>query len=354
MNLFAFISVFLGVFAWVMVMAFMDGLQDQSRRQMLNENPHLLWEGAIREDLVAKKAQVEALLGSQARSVEFSLQTEGLLERPVSKANNRDIEAVVMQGDLGVKPGKMHVGEELAMGMGLAGGELLELRSIWRLEGSSLGLSVSEVFSSQVYEIDKRVVRVNQRDLEKWLGFQSAVSRVAIQLKNPLQVDQYKNAVSKALGVPVKTWREVDESYWYSLKLERLAMGISMFFVIALASLAVNMALSARVAERGREIALLRALGLSKNQVFRLYLLEGVFIGGASIALGLIAAPVVATLVSKNFRLPDIYYRTELPLYWDVTAISLLSFFSLLLCIWASWRPAKRAMETAVASGLRF
>ena len=260
---------------------------------------------------------------------------------------------MILQSSDEVPHGKAYVGKELSDVAQILEGDEISLLSVWRLEGMPLKVEASEFFESGVYEVDKLLVKVNRGDLEQWLGLSSAVTRIAIQLKNPQEAELLQAAFSQSVGVPLKTWKQVDQSYWYSLKLEKFAMGISMFFVIALASLSVNMAVSARVVEKSREISLLRSMGMSARRIFIVYLSQGAVIGlTSSVAAALLAYPV-GEWVSHSYKLPPIFYVNDLPVSWNFHSIVALCLLSTLLSVWASWKPARRAMKTSISSGLR-
>lgn len=352
MTYFAFISVAAGVWAWISVISIMEGLQNDIRQNVLKEKAHLIWEGTPKEGIGALKNKIQANFSKDISDIQFNLETEGLME-PLESGAYKLGSGVVIKGDISVPRGMSAIGLELAEMMRLFEGDRFNLRSVWKLEGVPLNLAISSIDPQQLKELDRWQLRVNKEELEEWLGLSGYVSKIEIKVNEPYKVENIQASLSKSLGVPLKSWKEVDAAHWYSLKLEKIAMSIALFFVVILAALAVHFALSVRVTEKRREIALLMALGASVKKLFVIYLLEGVFIGVLGAAFGLASAYITCLLVSKNLRLPDIYFSTQIPVKWDWTVNIMFTLLCILICVLASWGPARRISKTDIPLALR-
>lgn len=355
MNRLALISLVIGVFAWTSVVSIMNGLQRDIRERVLSEKPHLIWEGSPREDLAPLEAKLRALAPQEIKKTEFILQSEGLLEVAHSQQRGRvSGSGVLIQGrDLGKGTDDNQMGIELASLLRLAPGDELRLRSAWRLEAPPLLLQAGPTFETGVYDVDRSTLRIDRKKMESWLGLRGAVSRVEIQLHDPLKAAEFRESFSKVLGLELKTWEESESALWYSLKLEKYVMFLAIFFIVLLAALAVHLALAVRVAEKTREIALLRALGAPEGALLRIYLFEGLFLGVVGSLTGLLLSFIFCRVVSGYFKLPEFYYSTSIPVDWSwSTNLSLISI-TLLLCGVASYFPARRVRELEICEALR-
>jgi lipoprotein-releasing system permease protein len=353
MNRFAFLGLVVGVFAWTAVVSIMNGLQGDMKTRILREKPHLLWEGTPRSDLESKEGALKKALGTELSNVKFILQTEGLIEVPNQQQQGRiSGSGVVIQGIEGLG-NDAEAGSELASLLRVTVGDEIRLHSVWRLDLPPLELRLMSLFQTGVYEIDRSGVHVDRRLLENWLGLKDAVSRVEIQIKDPARVSEYRAAAEKALGVPLKTWQETEASLWYSLKLEKIVMGIAVFFIVLIASMAVHLALSVRVADKTREIGLLRGLGADDKILARLYLSEGLVLGVAGSFVGLFVSWAFCKIVSGYYQFPDIYYFTTVPVDWNWGTCIGLSIIAVILALFASWLPANRVKNVEVHEALR-
>ena len=353
MNRFAVLGLVIGVFAWTAVVSIMDGLQGDIRGRILKEKAHLLWEGTPVRDLQSKEAELRSLLGDRLSSIKWILQTEALLEVHLNRQLGRvSGSGVVLQGIEGM-------GEEIAAGyelmnlIGVTMDEPVRLHSAWKIDQPALEFQISKVFESGVYDLDRSVIRMDRKRLESWLGLQDSISRIEIQMKEPLMVDAVQHDVAKVLGREVKTWKQTDASLWYSLRLEKVVMAVAVFFIVLIAAFAVHLALSVRVADKTREIALLRALGADDKILSRLYLTEGALLGVLGAFVGLLLSRGFCFLISGYFQLPTIYYLTTIPVDWNWWLNIFLAFVAVILAVLASWWPSRKVRDIEVQEALR-
>jgi lipoprotein-releasing system permease protein len=115
----------------------------------------------------------------------------------------------------------------------------------------------------------------------------------------------------------VRDWREINKNLFSALKLERFATFIILSIEIIVASFCIICTLLLMVTEKGKEIAILKALGASDGAILRTFMTEGIIIG----AIGTVlrrrdrvsrCAPGLAWF---GLRLdPDVYYIDRLPI----------------------------------------
>lgn len=365
MNAFSIVGIFLSVFAWITVMSIMDGLQGEKQNQILNEEPHLMWEGAPTESLEQRWSEAPEDLRRSVRRYDEILRTEGLIE--VVGAGRRG-RGVVIQGRPRWEKEKPSLGVELGELLGLqdvqetsseslsdsfSGSEVVQLRSAWNLEGRPLLFRPAGFVRTGYYEVDKATVFMNREELGRWLGIGNRISRVEIQLHDPYAVDRWSKIASDSLGLPLKTWKEMNAALWYSLRLERWVLFFSIFFVVVLASMAIFFSLTMRVSEKVREIALLGALGARRSSISYLYLAEGTLLGVVGSILGLAGAYVFCHFAVKHVQLPSVYYNTDLPVDWSWARAVSLTAMAVFFALLASWQPARKILTFQPSEALR-
>ncbi len=360
MNLFAFLGLSLSVFAWVSILSIMSGMQNQIREKILLEKPHLLWEGRPRSGAESLLASIRLEAGSDLKRVETYLRSEALVER-LGPEDGTDAEPVaigrqrgaVLEGRDEVLGDRADVGVELASQLEAGPGDRLRVRSAWALEQFPLRFQVTSLFESGLYEMDKTLIRVSRRTLGEWLGLEDAFSFVSIQLHDPEQSEVLRARLSQKLGLQLKSWQEADAALWYSLKMEKTVMSLAVFFVVLLSSFALYMAMSVRLAEKSREMALLRGLGATREQLQRLFLIEGALLGLVAVLVGALGSFVFCKLVSGWVELPSFYYSTSIPVSWSWARTGILGATVLLLALVSTWLPVRRGFSFSVAETLR-
>jgi lipoprotein-releasing system permease protein len=351
MNLFAFLGLSLSVFAWVSILSIMTGMQNQIRDKILLEKPHLLWEGRPRADAEQLLAKVRGELGSELKDVETYLRSEALVERSGASASRQ--RGAVLEGRDEIRDDRADVGVELADSLEVSPGDQLRVRSAWALEQFPLGFEVVSLFESGLYEMDKTLVRVSRARLSEWLGLEDAYSYLSIQLKDPERSEFLKPRLEKTLGLSLKTWQEADAALWYSLRMEKTVMSLAVFFIVLLSSFALYMAMSVRLAEKSREMALLRGLGATREKLQQLFLLEGALLGLVAVIVGALASYVFCLAVSGWLKLPAFYYSTAIPVSWSWPRTVFLGVTVLLLSLVSTWLPVRRGFRFSVAETLR-
>ena len=104
-------------------------------------------------------------------------------------------------------------------------------------------------------------------------------------------------------------------------------MFVILCLIIVVAAFNIVSTLVMMVFEKGREIAILKSMGASDGGVMRIFLFEGLAIGGIGTLLGLGAGIAVAwALGSYGFPLKaEVYYITTLPVeirLWEIVAVA--------------------------------
>ena len=96
----------------------------------------------------------------------------------------------------------------------------------------------------------------------------------------------------------VRDWHEINKNLFSALKLERFATFIILSIAIMVASFCIVCTLLLMVTEKGKEIAILQALGASNGAVMRVFMLEGIIIGAIGTVFGVGTALATCTGLS--------------------------------------------------------
>jgi len=165
--------------------------------------------------------------------------------------------------------------------------------------------------------------------------------------------------VSEAIGRPdlrVRDWREINKNLFSALKLERFATFIILSIAIMVASFCIVCTLLLMVTEKGKEIAILKAIGASDGSILRTFMIEGIIIGGIGTAFGVVTGLAMCTgLKWFGLRLdPEVYYIDRLPISvngWDFLTVAAAA---LTICTLSTVYPAFAASRLRPVDGLRY
>ncbi len=158
----------------------------------------------------------------------------------------------------------------------------------------------------------------------------------------------------------VESWQEKDNSFYKAVTRENLIMRIIMYTFLFLTMFIFYLIFSRLVAEKVRDIGTLRALGASPAGIRKVFLVQGVFIGGIGLMLGLGLAEVLLHTMNPIFHyfgwnlypadalaVDNIPYIT---LNWDRFLITALTIVSALA---GAFFPARRASNMNPVECLR-
>ncbi len=122
------------------------------------------------------------------------------------------------------------------------------------------------------------------------------------------------------------------------------------------ASFCIICTLLLMVTEKGKEIAVLKALGATDGAIMRIFMTEGVIIGAIGTVFG-VATSLGVCIGLKWFGLrldPDVYYIDKLPVKVDPIDFLLVAVAAVTICTLATIYPAKAASKLPPVDGLRY
>lgn len=213
-------------------------------------------------------------------------------------------------------------------------------------------------FYSGMYEYDSKLAYISLSEAQRFLEMPGEVTGIDVRTAVPEEAEAVATAIRAVLGpsYDVRSWQELNRGLFMALKLEKIAMFIVLTFIALVASFSVISTLIMLATEKGREIAILKAMGAGDAAVVRMFLFEGLYIGLLGLAAG-VGAGVAGCLMIKWFGLPlptDVYYISRLPIVMRAGEIATVSGIALGLCCLATIYPAYLASRMRPVDGLRY
>lgn len=258
------------------------------------------------------------------------------------------------------------VGRELATNLHLAVGDEVRVVSPFGSIGP-LGpmpktklFRVAGIFYSGMYEYDTKYAYVLIPVAQRFFNYRDgAITAIEVRLRDVDQSDAVVAAVerpARALSLRVRDWKQLNQNLFRALKLEKLLIWLLLTVAIIVASFSIVATLLLLVTEKGREIAVLKAMGASDGFITRVFLSVGGLIGVVGALLGTSAA-VLSAMVMKHVGIPldpEVYYIDRLPVLIAPADYSLVFVTSVGICLLAATFPAVLAGRLRPVEGLRF
>ena len=366
------LGVAIGVMALIVVLGVMSGFDRQLREKIVGNYSHITvfgYEGipaGEADELVHKLlthahvkgaspyVQGQMLLKEENRFFAVSL-------RGIDRAREPSVtrlDTYLLRGsleDLGA--GSVIVGKELAAFLGVTVGSKL---STYSALGKQRDLTIAGIFSSGMYDYDMNLVFTDIATAQEIMGMKGILSAVAVKLDNLYLAEALKQDLGELAGFNygVRTWMELNQNFFSALKLEKLAMFIILTLIILVAAFNIVSTLIVMVVEKTKDIGILRAIGMTAARVRRIFIYQGLIIGGLGTLCGAGGGLLLCALLRKYhfIKLPqDIYSIDRLPVYIELWPdITLIVLAALVITLASTIYPALKAAGLKPAEALRY
>jgi putative ABC transport system permease protein len=192
------------------------------------------------------------------------------------------------------------VGEGLANTLKLKIGDSVNLLLTTR-EGAmnTLDFRLVGVFRSMSKEYDARAVRVPLRAAQE-LTATSGVNAVVVLLADTDLTSRARSDLEARLpsGFEIKTWQNLADFYNNTVALYQRQFGVLQFIIVVMVLLSVANSVNMTLHERTPEFGIMRALGRSGRDVFRLIVLETALLGAIGATMGVVLGMAAAVVIS--------------------------------------------------------
>ena len=179
-----------------------------------------------------------------------------------------------------------------------------------------------------------------------------------MRTEDPDRAPEFARAISDRLGPNyyVQSWVDVNRALFSALRLEKLAMQLILFLIVLVAAFNIVSTLVMVVSDRTREIGILKAMGMSKNGILRVFVLQGAWIGVVGTAVGTVGGLFLCWLLDRYeiIRIPpDVYFVDHLPVSVQVADVVLIVVASIAVAFLATIYPALQASRLEPVDAIR-
>jgi lipoprotein-releasing system permease protein len=198
------------------------------------------------------------------------------------------------------------------------------------------------VFDSGFYDFDATWAFTNLAAAQRLFDLADVVSVIEFKIDDIYRAPEVAEEIRRAAGegFDTTTWIEQNHSLFTALRLERLVTILTIGLIVVVAALNIFIALVMMVMEKNRDIAVLMSMGARQRQVWVVFTLHGVAIGGLGTFLGLVLGYGVAWLGNTYKLIPlqaDVYALSSVPFHahpldgvWIAIAAITISFLATL------------------------
>jgi lipoprotein-releasing system permease protein len=226
---------------------------------------------------------------------------------------------------------------------------------------------VTYIFSAGRYDIDRTRAYLPFSEAQSFFNREGVADEIEVMVEDPERVDRYSDALLQAAGPTGQlwTWQDASGGFLRALEIEDNVMFIILSILVLIAAMNIVSGLIMLVKNKGRDIGILRTIGLSEASVLRIFFICGAATGLAGTAAGVVLGCLFAIYIDPIFSFvnvvmgggvwdPSIRGIYALPAELRLADVLSAVALSLGLSFIVTYAPARRAARMNPVEALRY
>jgi lipoprotein-releasing system permease protein len=258
-----------------------------------------------------------------------------------------NLRSKVVAGRASLQPGEAIIGRELAADLGLRVGDRLTLRTGLVSDFAR----VTALVDLGVKDLNRRTVIVPLRAAQSLQGLPGGATHLDLTVTDVWAAQALANSLRRQHPLRVESWQESNAQLVSALNAQSVSTTIIRAVVLVVVVLGIASVLVVSVVQKGREIGILRAMGATRGQMLRVFLLQGAVVGALGSVLGIALAVALVwaftTFVRGSDGLPLFAITVPVP-----TALR-VALMATVCGVLAAVAPARRAAAMDPAQAIR-
>lgn len=240
------------------------------------------------------------------------------------------------------------IGIELAKDFGVKVGDRIRVQTV---RGGSLSLTIRGLFDLGNRDLNKRNVYVNFRTGQSLLELVGGASSVEVSIKEIFDAQAMAQRIQQLTSEKVESWMEINSQLFVGLANQNFITRTIRVFVAILVAVGITSVLVVVVVQKQKEIGILRAIGASRSQILRVFLVQGAIIGAIGGTIGIVMGSILTFVASKVMRSFDggQIFQWSFDPQLNLSAIAIAFVFGILAAV----IPAMRASKLDPAQAIR-
>ena len=386
-TLISFLGISSSVAVLVVVMSVMNGFRTELINKIVDINGHILihplqQEGikdvkSIQQILKETEGVVESIPMIEAQVLAMGeSQSSGALLRGIPPNNISKIDIIssnIISGKDNLSNNGVVMGSRLASSLEISVGDnitLMSPRGISSPFGTiprSYSYDVSGIFEIGMTDYDSSVIFIDISLAQEFLNLGNVAGVIQVFVDNPDKSISYREKIDDDLNkynVITRDWTQTNANLREMLLVERNVMFLIFSLLLVITGLNIISGLIILVKDRSKEISILRAMGMNKLSIARLFVYTGAKIGFFATIVGLFIGVLVSVYV-EEIRLfimsvlditlfnPEVLYLITMPSEIHMPEVITIALLSFVLSIVSTIYPAIRSVAKDPAEALR-
>jgi lipoprotein-releasing system permease protein len=374
------VGVAAGVAALIIALAMNAGMREDLQNRLLGAQAHIALiptgsEGIA--DYLQKTKEVEQVPGVvfaapavfQTVLISSGVQNKGVILKGILPDLETKMSALAENMEDGTieefGEDSVIIGKELAKALGAFKGDRVKVLSAetrptpFGAVPRSRTFQIAGVYSSGLYDYDSGWIYVPIQSAQRLLGIGDIATHIEVKVADIYQARSIGQKLVESIGGDVEStdWMTMNQSIFQALRLERLAMFIAIGLIVLVAAMNIVATLIMMVLEKTRDIAILMSMGATKDQVRRIFILQGVVIGVIGTAFGVVLGQTASYIADKYHLIrlaPDVFSIAYVPFDAQPLDSAIVAASAILISFLATLYPSAAASKLQPVEALRY
>jgi lipoprotein-releasing system permease protein len=211
--------------------------------------------------------------------------------------------------------GGLFLGAELARYLAISTGSQVDLLVVSAggeegVEARTVGVRVDGIFRSGYYDFDFGMAVLPFSAAARLFPADACpVYSYGVKLKNRYADGDFCRRLEAGLGLGpdrVEGWRDYNRAFFGALRTEKTVMMLLIGLIFLVVGVNIFHSMRRAVAEKTEDIAVLKAMGASSEEIGRVFAVDGIAIGAGGAFIGLLVGLLVAVNVNEVFSLVEV------------------------------------------------
>ena len=240
------------------------------------------------------------------------------------------------------------IGTELANDLGARVGDKLNVQAA---SGETRTLTISGLFDFGNKGVNQRATFVALRTAQSLLGMIGGVTTIEVTVRDIYAAEDVARQIRAANEVKADSWIKTNAQFFTAVQAQETSNTLIRLFVALSVAFGIAAVLIVSVIQRSRDIGILRAMGATREQILRVFLLQGGLLAFLGSLIG--SALGAAALIYWHAAARQVDGSELFPLILETSLFFWTAALATLTGLLAAMAPALRAARLDPVEAIR-
>ena len=195
---------------------------------------------------------------------------------------------------------------------------------------------------------DETIAYARLDSVQDFFNEPGVVSTIGVRVADPYQANVIASSIERETGLNAVSWSEANAEILGLLETQMVFVNIFYLLIYGIAGFGIANTLITIVAQRTREIGILKAMGASQKSIMVIFIFQSLVLGAIGLVLGTVLGYItIVALQNYKIEVPqEMYFGLQtLPLEVEALNFVYAAFFAFIVNILSGIYPARKASK---------